>query len=49
MGVYAGVPRSPGAIREGEHAAAVEQPVLKVPHVSGAISKRQLPNAVPAT
>uniref|UniRef100_A0A8B9PBH9 Phosphatidylinositol 4-kinase type 2 n=8 Tax=Aves TaxID=8782 RepID=A0A8B9PBH9_APTOW len=42
-------PRSPGAVGEGEHAAAVEEPVLEVPHVSGAVRKRQLADAVPAT
>lgn len=48
-GAYMGVPRSPGAVGEGEHAAAVEEPILKVPHISGAVGKCQLPNAMPAT
>lgn len=48
-GVHTGVPRSPGAIREGEHTTAMEESILKVPHVSGAISKRQLPHTMPAT
>lgn len=39
----------PGAIGEGEHATAMEEPILKVPNVSSAISKRQLSDAVPAT
>lgn len=48
-GVHTGVPHSPGAIREGEHTTAMEESILEVPHVSGAISKRQLPHTMPAT
>lgn len=47
--MYLGAPRSPGAVGEGEHTTAVEEPVLEVPHVSGAIGKCQLPDAMPAT
>lgn len=47
--MHTGEPHSPGAVGECEHTTAMEEPVLKVPHVSGAISKRQLPHTVPAT
>jgi len=41
--------RSPGAVGKAEHAAAMEEPILKVPHVGGAIGKRQLADTVPAS